>query len=70
MGGGEGLLPSLLFIANNDITIKFNRTGQEIEKNKIKVKSSMLSIVPLQGNRSQAECSGGSQVVKRGGATH
>ena len=34
-GGGE--TRSLLFIANNDITIKFNRTGKEIEKNKIKV---------------------------------
>ena len=35
-GGGE--TRSLLFIANNDITIKFNRTGKEIQKSKIKVK--------------------------------
>ena len=31
--GGEGT-PCLLFIANNDITIKFNRTGEETQKNK------------------------------------
>ena len=36
--GGDGETGSLLFIANNDITIKFNRTGKEIQKNKIKVK--------------------------------
>ena len=38
-GAGGGETESLLFIANNDITIKFNRTGREIEKNKIKVTS-------------------------------
>ena len=75
-GAGGGETQSLLFIANNDITIKFNRTGKEIEKNKIKV--------PCFPSPSQApgkldpdyktpvrsqECSGVSsvsQVVKRG----
>ena len=37
---------SLLFIANNDITIKFNRTGKEIQKNKIEVKLHDMFIKP------------------------
>ena len=59
-GAGGGETERLLFIANNDITIKFNRTGKEIEKNKIKVPcfpSSSPAPGKLDPARSQ-ECSG------------
>ena len=74
-GAGGGETESLLFIANNDITIKFNRTGKEIEKNKIKLPcfpSSSPAPGKLYPVRSQewSGVSSVSQVVKRGGLTH